>query len=138
MSLRKAVKDLRRGTSSSGRTPPSNPESSRSSSCVPATTTEDVGTCPAYHPITSSHIQPSDPNSSQSFFEDTHSDFDSEEAPPPYMLLSNGDRKPEYSRSDPAKTTDANISRMDGALCLRCNARKAKAWYLRQAARTSQ
>ncbi|OAL18039.1 hypothetical protein AYO22_11055 [Fonsecaea multimorphosa] len=116
MSLRNAVKELRRGIYSSHPAPSS-----------------------PYLPTTLSHTQPVHSASCRNFLEDTlDSDFDSEEAPPPYMKLSNGDTKPEYSRADPAKTIDANLSRMDGALCLRCNARKAKAWYLRQTGHKSQ
>ncbi|OAP57127.1 hypothetical protein AYL99_07864 [Fonsecaea erecta] len=139
MSLRNAVKELRRGTSRRNLALPSGTGSSGGIPYLQSSIAEDVDACPAYHPAIPSRTEPVDADPFHNLLEDTHdSDLDSEEAPPPYMKLSNGDRKPEYSRYDPAQTTDANLSRMDGALCLRCNARKAKAWYLRQTVRPSQ
>ncbi|KAH0829266.1 hypothetical protein FOPE_10849 [Fonsecaea pedrosoi] len=130
MSLRNTVKDLRRSL-------PSHTASSPSS-YLETEIIEHLRACPAYEAPTSSHIQPMNSDSSRSFVECTlDSELASGDAPPPYMKLSNGNRKPEYSISDPARTADAKRSRSDGALCLRCNARKAKAWYLRQTARTS-
>ncbi|KIW22565.1 uncharacterized protein PV07_10851 [Cladophialophora immunda] len=138
MSLRNTIKELRRGTSTNNPAPSSNTQISQSRSCPQTTTGEYFDACPAYHYPTSSPRQHVTSDPLRSLLEDALDPyFDSEDAPPPYMQLSNGDRKPEYSRSDPALTSDSNLSRMDGALCLRCNARKAKAWYLRQTARTS-
>jgi hypothetical protein len=54
------------------------------------------------------------------------------------MPLCNGDKKPHYSERQSTPTLDANVTRMDGALCLRCNARKAKAWYMRQKERSGR
>lgn len=65
---------------------------------------------------------------------EVHCSSDNVEIPPPYMALLNGEKKPEYSSRDPTMSQphpQLDLSRFDGALCLRCNVRRAKAWYLR-------
>lgn len=83
---------------------------------------------------------------SSSFVEETLGcESGDQDAPPPYMLLCDGQPKPKYSEREPAQRASqltasavgATVTRMDGALCLRCNARKAKAWYLRQKERSN-
>jgi hypothetical protein len=67
---------------------------------------------------------------------------DGAESPPQYTALDNGNKKPRYSRRDRTRTPSQTAPTPDAAsalahpsdrtLCLRCNARRLKAWYLRK------
>ncbi|KIW64842.1 hypothetical protein PV04_07148 [Phialophora macrospora] len=140
MSLRNALQDLARDSSSSSSSSSSSTRSTgRSDSCSSATR---LPPAPAYQLMCSEPTQQEESSlstSSREFLEQTlECEHGCDEVPPPYMLLCNGDKKPQYSERQSTATVDANVTRMDGALCLRCNARKAKAWYMRQKERSGR